>query len=299
MFDQAAVRVMLVEKQLNECIDRMLDQERNALDRCETEVVIRRSRVLWLEEVKSDWKFKERSRWKSGLTPLPSWKRKFSQKRSASVSNGNGADQPKEKKVKLAEKSSVLVPVQIVLDSSEINSAVRDEDSAAISLGVLEMVSKSVQTDEVVGARRSRDLSKKKDGEPQNRSRSKKGEEVKIKFPPIGSGKVQSPGSGCAKRTEKKVYEPGSIDDLIAKDSMQVINEVGDEVDGAGQVIDVEASVDSCPILTTRRRERSSSRSRVAAAPRVLTYDERIEAENRFMEEDEFEFELNPKDSKF
>ena len=41
------------------------------------EVVIRRSRVLWLEEVKSDCKFKERSRWKIGLTKLSFWKRKF------------------------------------------------------------------------------------------------------------------------------------------------------------------------------------------------------------------------------
>jgi len=299
IFGQAPVRVMLVEKQLNECIDRMLDQERSALERCEIEVVIRRSRVLWLEEVKSDWKFKERSRWKSGLTPLPSWKRKFSQKRSGSVSNGKGAGQPKEKKVKLAEEESVLVPVQIVLDSSKVNSAVRAEDSAASSVGVLEMISKSVQTDEITGAGRSRDLSKKKVGGFRSRSRSKRGDERKIKFPPIGSGKVRVPGSGDVKKVEKKSYEPGSIDDLIAKDSMEVIDEAGDEVGDVGRVVDVEASIDSCPILTTRRRERSSSRSRVLAVPRVLTYDERIEAENRFLEEDEFEFELNPKESKF
>lgn len=64
-------------------------------------------------------------------------------------------------------------------------------------------------------------------------------------------------------------------------------------------MVDVEAFVDFCPILTTWRRERSSTRSRILAVPRVLTYDEKIKAENRFMEEDEFEFELNPKDSKF
>ncbi len=80
---------------------------------------------------------------------------------------------------------------------------------------------------------------------------------------------------------------------------MEVIDEAGDEIGDVGRVVDVEASIDSCPILTTRRRERSSSRSRVLAVPRVLTYDERIEAENRFLEEDEFEFELNPKESKF
>ena len=171
IFDQAAVRVMLVEKQLNECIDRMLDQEQSALERCETEVVIWRSRVLWLEKVMSDWKFKERSRWKSGLTPLPSWKRKFSQNWSGSISNGKGAGQPKEKKVKLANEESVLVPVQIALESSEGNIAVRVEDSAAISVGVLEMISKSVQTDEPRGAGRSMDLSKKKVGGSQSRSR--------------------------------------------------------------------------------------------------------------------------------
>lgn len=233
------------------------------------------------------------------MTPLPSWKRKFSQKRAGSVSNGDGVAKPKEKKVKLAEKESVLVPVQIVLDASEVNSVVRVEDSAAVSLGVLEMISKAVQMDEVAGTGRSRDLSKKKDGGPQSRSRTKKGDEVKIMFPPIGSGRVQSPGSVYSKKIEKKVYEPGSIDDLIANDSMLVIDEVGGEIDDAGRVVDVEAFVDFCPILTTWRRERSSTRSRILAVPRVLTYDEKIKAENRFMEEDEFEFELNPKDSKF
>ena len=241
IFDQAAVRVMLVEKQLNECIDRMLDQEQSALERCETEVVIWRSRVLWLEKVMSDWKFKERSRWKSGLTPLPSWKRKFSQNWSGSISNGKGAGQPKEKKVKLANEESVLVPVQIALESSEGNIAVRVEDSAAISVGVLEMISKSVQTDEPRGAGRSMDLSKKKVGGSQSRSRSKRGDELKIKFPQIGSGRVQPPSSGDTKRAEKNSYKPGSIDDLFAKDIMQVIDEVGDEIDDVGQVVDVEA----------------------------------------------------------
>ena len=52
-----------------------LDEERSALDRCEAEIVVRRSRVAWLEKVQAD-DLGDRYMWRRGLEALPSWKSK-------------------------------------------------------------------------------------------------------------------------------------------------------------------------------------------------------------------------------
>ena len=53
----------------------VLDEERSALHRCEAEMVVRRSRVAWLEQVQAD-DLGDRYLWRKGLEALPSWKSK-------------------------------------------------------------------------------------------------------------------------------------------------------------------------------------------------------------------------------
>ena len=52
-----------------------MDEERGALERCEVEIVARRSRVAWLEQVQAD-DLGDRHHWRKGLEALPSWKSK-------------------------------------------------------------------------------------------------------------------------------------------------------------------------------------------------------------------------------
>ena len=52
-----------------------LDEERGALDRCEAEIFVRRSRVAWIEQVQAD-ELGDRYLWRHGLIALPSWKSK-------------------------------------------------------------------------------------------------------------------------------------------------------------------------------------------------------------------------------
>ena len=51
----------------------VLDEERSALHRCEAEMVVRRSRVAWLEQVQAD-DLGDRYLWRKGLEALRSWK---------------------------------------------------------------------------------------------------------------------------------------------------------------------------------------------------------------------------------
>ena len=54
-------------------LDHVLEEERGALERCEEEILARRSRVTWLEQIKAD-DLQDRNLWRSGLVPLPVWK---------------------------------------------------------------------------------------------------------------------------------------------------------------------------------------------------------------------------------
>ena len=57
------------------------------LERCEVEIYARRSRVSWLEQIKAD-QLQDRNLWRSGLVPVPVWKRKVKRhaKRKVNVS---------------------------------------------------------------------------------------------------------------------------------------------------------------------------------------------------------------------
>ena len=53
----------------------MLEEERNALERCEEEIIIKRARVEHLERIKSDDQG-DRILWRKKIPALPIWRQK-------------------------------------------------------------------------------------------------------------------------------------------------------------------------------------------------------------------------------
>ena len=73
IYDETLVTVIQSEKHWSSKLDHVLEEERGALERCEEEILARRSRVTWLEQIKAD-DLQDRNLWRSGLVPLPVWK---------------------------------------------------------------------------------------------------------------------------------------------------------------------------------------------------------------------------------
>ena len=78
--------VEMMELQLMHRIEMMLVEERVCLERHEQELAVRKACVLYLESVTTESvtsEFKERTRWRAKLPPLPQWpsKRKSNKKR--------------------------------------------------------------------------------------------------------------------------------------------------------------------------------------------------------------------------
>ena len=119
IFCESAPQVTRLEKELNDGVEKVYQEEKAALERVEIEVAIRRERVSYMEEVRIDWRMKERTRWREGIPQLPVWKRRkgtTGKKRARSQSRSRSVKP--EKRIKLskkARKSSVLVPVQPAL----------------------------------------------------------------------------------------------------------------------------------------------------------------------------------------
>ena len=67
--------VIQAEKHWSSKLDHVLEEEPGALEHCEEEIIARRSRVTWLEQIKAD-ELKDRNLWRLGLVPLPVWRRK-------------------------------------------------------------------------------------------------------------------------------------------------------------------------------------------------------------------------------
>ena len=88
------------EKKWSSKQDQVLDEEREALERCEEEIVVRKARVAWLEQMKAD-DLGDRSLWRSGLPSLPSWKQKG--KTHAGKRRGSKLAPTAEKKRKVDE----------------------------------------------------------------------------------------------------------------------------------------------------------------------------------------------------
>jgi hypothetical protein len=51
-----------LEKELNDGVEKVYQEEKAALEKVEIEVAIRRERVSYMEEVRVDWRMKERTR---------------------------------------------------------------------------------------------------------------------------------------------------------------------------------------------------------------------------------------------
>ena len=88
-------------------MNHILEEERGALEWCEEEITARRARVAWLEKVKADY-LQDRNLWRSGLDPLPVWKRKGKKhgaKRKAS-NPAPASDKKRKQDEKFPEKGS-------------------------------------------------------------------------------------------------------------------------------------------------------------------------------------------------
>ena len=116
VFCEPAPQVTRLEKELNDGVEKVYQEEKAALEKVEIEVSIQRERVSYMEEVRVDWRMKERTRWREGIPQLPVWKRRkgTTGKKQARSQSRSRSVKPK-KRMKLsseARKSSVLVPVQ-------------------------------------------------------------------------------------------------------------------------------------------------------------------------------------------
>jgi len=62
VFGEPAPQVTRLEKELNDGVEKVYQEEKAALEKVEIEVAIRRERVSYMEEVRVDWRMKERTR---------------------------------------------------------------------------------------------------------------------------------------------------------------------------------------------------------------------------------------------
>ena len=89
------------------------------MEQCEEESIVRRARVTWLEQDKAD-ELGDRNQWRTGLLPLPSWKKKG--KRHAAKRQGSKLALNSQKKRKVEESPESRSPgqnVRLLSDSDE------------------------------------------------------------------------------------------------------------------------------------------------------------------------------------
>lgn len=63
--------------------------EKSGLMKVEVESVVRRRRVVWLEDLTMDWSFKERTRWRKEVPSIPSSRTRYGKKRTRSMYRAN------------------------------------------------------------------------------------------------------------------------------------------------------------------------------------------------------------------
>ena len=121
IYDESLETVIQVEKHWSSKLDHVLEEERGALECCEEEILARRSRVTWLEQIKADY-FQDRNLWRSGLVPLPVWKRKVKKQAKRKANNpaptADKRQRIEEPSMELKE-SSPGRRVRLVSDSDE------------------------------------------------------------------------------------------------------------------------------------------------------------------------------------
>ena len=76
IYDESPVTVIQAEKHWSSKLDHVLEEKQGALEHCKEEITARRARVAWLEQIKAD-ELKDRNLWRSGLVPLPVWRRRL------------------------------------------------------------------------------------------------------------------------------------------------------------------------------------------------------------------------------
>ena len=117
IYDKSSVIVIQAEKCWSSKLNHVLEEEQGALEHCKEEIVARISRVAWLEKIKGD-ELNDRNLWRSGLVPLPVWRRKG--KKHAARRKGNNLTSAIKKKRKLdedsVEKSSPRRRVRLLSD---------------------------------------------------------------------------------------------------------------------------------------------------------------------------------------
>ena len=86
IFDEKAPVIEAVEDSLNKAVVLSLDAEKNGLEADEAQVLIRKRRVSWLEDLTKDWDLKERTRWREVVPGIPKTKLRSGVKRSRSKS---------------------------------------------------------------------------------------------------------------------------------------------------------------------------------------------------------------------
>ena len=266
IFNEPAPVVVRLDEELNDGVEKTYVEEKNALDRCESETAIRRDRVAWMEEVRTDWNLKERTRWREGLPQLPVWKRrtkpgtKRSRSRSRSRVETKGRNVKKRKLNGKKGNHSVLVPVQL--------SSVRTEN---------------VSRDETDDVQAGGSVAPEKQGDPA------------VVFRPGVKGSV-----GSEIRVVPAVISlPGASE---VKDAVKSCERGAVEQARAGSVLDqvvMNPGVAPVPVPSPRVR-RASSVIRSSRGRRILTYDEQMEDLRKVIEDDEpigmngeeFQFEI-------
>ena len=113
--------VIQAEKHWSCKLDHVLEEECGALESCKEEITARRSRVAWLEQIKAD-ELKDRNIGRSGLVPLPVWRRKV-KKHANRKANISAHDPDKRQKIKESsldlEEGSPGRRVRLISDSDE------------------------------------------------------------------------------------------------------------------------------------------------------------------------------------
>ena len=96
------VKIIQAEKHWSSKLDQFLKEEQGALECYKDEITARRARVAWLEQIKAD-ELIDRNLWRSGLVPLPVWRRKV--KKHVAKRKGNNPAPATDKKRKVDEAS--------------------------------------------------------------------------------------------------------------------------------------------------------------------------------------------------
>ena len=152
IFNTSSVVVIQAEKHWTTKLNHVLEDKQGAQEQCEEEIIARRARVTWLEQIKAD-ELNERNLWRSGLVPLPVWRRMG--KKHAAKRKGNKLTTTFGKKRKVdeesLEKSSPGRRVKLIPNSKESENSrnvvcVSDEEwscsldsGSGLTLSILEL----------------------------------------------------------------------------------------------------------------------------------------------------------------